>query len=113
MPKRADPGPAPKHFVTDDEKQWVRRRLEETNYGVANLAKFCGVTRQAIYQLIDGKVRNIVYWPEILIALGTGSGKSPSGDDARLQEIIRRWPDLSDEDRALVEATALRLSRKS
>lgn len=100
------------HFVTDDEKKWAREQMEKLGISVPKLAKIGGVTRQAIYNLLDGEVRNITYWPPIAKALGGDTGKSPPVDDARLQEIIRRWPELSDDDRALVEATARRLSRK-
>lgn len=100
------------HYVTDDEKKWARERLDTTKIGIAKLAKICGVSRQAMYQLLDGEVRNVSYWPVIVKALGGTPGAAVSVHDARLQEIIRRWPELSDDDRALVEATALRLSRK-
>lgn len=112
MPKRADPGPMPTHFVTDDDKHWMRARLEETKIGVAKLAKICGVSRQAMYGVRDGDVRNITYWPLIVRALGGDGGKTASANDARLQEIIRRWPELSEDDHVLLETTARRLSRK-
>ena len=112
MPKRADPGAVTTYYVTDDQKKRVRDAIDKGVTSAAKLAKISGVSRQAIYLLIDGDTRTITYWPAIAREIGDDSAKAASAHDARLQEIIRRWPELSDDDRALVEATARRLSRK-
>lgn len=112
MPKRADPGTIPDpHYVTDDEKRAMRAAVANGTTSAAKLAKISGVTRQAICQLMDGNVRTIDYWPAIAKAIGL-EHKEARVHDARLQEVLRRWPELSDEDRAVIEAMARQLSRK-
>lgn len=81
----------------------------------AELAKRAGMTRQNIYLLLDGSATFTYEWPAIVAALG---GTPPSGIlpliDDRLREIIRRWPDLSEADKLIVEQMARRFgARKS
>ena len=110
MPRSADPGVL--HDVSDDDRAWMRQRMEERSIGMVKLAKLVGISRQALYQLLNGETRHSWQWAAIVKHLG---GKPPSAkptDDERLTEIMRRWPEMTDDDRALVLATVLRLAKK-
>lgn len=100
------------HVLSADDKAWILRRLQERKMSRAALAKAIGMSRQGIYALL-GDGGYTWDWPSIVAALG---GTPPSGVapilDARLRNIVRRWPDLSDEARATMEVLSEQLRSK-
>lgn len=79
----------------------------------SGLARLVGVTRQTIYLLISGRLSSTAHWDAIVGVVG---GQPPNGhhpiDDPRLAELVQIWPEISDEDRHLLEMTAKRLATK-
>lgn len=102
-----------RHDLTDEDRDWIRRRVAELRTSRAAIARKAGMSRQNFYQLLDGKQSSTNDWHAIVAALG---GTPPSGmppiTDARLATVVRRWPELSEEDKQIVELIAKR-SRKS
>lgn len=113
MPNQKHDGARRPYHVSPEDKGWVRKRLNEKKMSKAELAKRAGMTRQNIYLLLDGEATFTYEWPAIVAALG---GTPPSGVlpliDDRLREIIRRWPDLSETDKLMVEQMARRFGAK-
>jgi hypothetical protein len=99
------------HRISEEDREWIRRRLKERKMSVRALGDALGQTRQAIYLVLDGTTRTTEVWPQMVKALG---GTPPSGPppitDERLKEIVRRWQILDDEARKLVHDLAKRLS---
>jgi hypothetical protein len=101
------------HFPSDEDRAWMRQRMDETGIGAEALADAIGLTRQAIYMIRDGKTRSTGAWSAIVAKLG---GTPPSGvpvpPDARLHKIIRKWRTLSEADKQLVDQLTERLGLK-
>lgn len=100
------------HYLSPEDRAWVRTRAKEHGVSLAALAKSVGMTRQNMYLLLDEHGAGFTFlWPAIVKALG---GTPPSGElpveDPRLREIIRRWSELSEADRAIIEQVAKRLA---
>lgn len=108
----SDPDERP-YFPSDDDRDWMRQRMEQTGITALQLAKAAGVTRQAIYFILDGKTRSTTAWTDIVTTLG---GKPPGGEppvaDVRLRRLIGKWPTLSEADKQLVEQLTERLGLK-
>lgn len=102
------------HYLSPEDKEWVRRRAKERGLSLPTVAKAAGMTRQNLYLILSPKGAGFTFeWSAIVSFLG---GTPPSGvppiEDVRLQEIIRRWPELTEADRAMIEQVAKRLSVK-
>ena len=106
-------GQRPQHFLTDDDRAWIVRRLDERKMSRAALARAVGMTRQNMYLMLNGKVAHTTDWEAIVAALG---GTPPAGQplitDERLRNIVRRWPDMSESDRALVHTVVARVHQR-
>lgn len=113
MAKQDDGSEVIPHYLTDDDRKWLRQRIEEQGIKKPELARRVGVTRQTIYYLLSGEIGSSLDWAAIVSAVG---GTPPSGHppvtDPRLKELVRMWPSLSDDDRRLIETTAKRLATK-
>lgn len=101
------------HYLTDADREWLRQRLIERAMTRSGLARLVGVTRQTIYLLISGRLTSTSHWDAIVGVVG---GTPPNGhsviEDPRLAELVQIWPEISDEDRHLLEMTARRLATK-
>lgn len=117
MPNSNNDGPddqgRAQHRLTAADRDWVKRRVAEKRTSVAAIAKAVGMTRQNLYQLLDGTQHATYEWAALVSTLG---GTPPSGvppiTDERLLGIVRRWPELSEADKAFVEQFTRRLHGK-
>lgn len=100
------------YYISPEDKAWALKRLKERGLNKAQLAKLVGMKRQGIYWLFD-RATHSWDWPTIVAALG---GTPPSGipmiPDERLRTIIRRWPEMSEADRQLMEQMSTRFGAK-
>jgi predicted transcriptional regulator len=101
------------YFPTDDDRAWMRKRMDDTGIGVQQLAEAVKVSRQAIYYILNGSTHSTTEWSGIVEKLG---GTPPSGEpvvvDARLRKIMKKWPTLSEADKQMVEQLTERLGLK-
>jgi len=101
------------HYPSDDDRKWMRQRMDETGIGAEQLADAVGLTRQAIYLIVNGTTKSTAEWSAIVSTLG---GTPPSGEpivvDDRLRKLMKKWPTLSEPDKQLVEQLAERLGDK-
>jgi len=113
MPDSKEQQPRTPYRVTKEDKAWIERRLADRKWTRAELARRAGMTRQNLYLLLNGTASWTYEWAAIVAALGgtPPSGVAPLIDD-RLRELIRRWPELSEADKALVEQIARRFGTK-
>jgi len=101
------------HHLSNEDREWIKRRMKERRISVAALGKAIGQTRQAVYLLLDGTTKATYDWNAIVVALG---GTPPSGTppitDERLRSVVRRWPELSEEEKRLMEAMSKTFSTR-
>jgi len=106
-------GTGRQHYLTDDDRLWIRRRLTERKLGVADFAKQIGMTRQGVYLIMRGKTERCEDWPRLVATLG---GEPPSGVpillDDNLRKIVKHWPELSEATREMVAQLIVRLRDK-
>ena len=97
-------GKRPPHHLSPEDREWLQRRIDDRGFSVPQIAERIGVKRQTLYYLLSGRTQSFSRWPELIAAVG---GTPPSGIpvvlDERLKEIARRWPELSEADKAWVE----------
>ena len=100
------------YFLSAEDKAWMKQRMTERKMGVAQLAKAVGMSRQNVYLML-GAARHTWDWDVVVSVLGgTPPGGTPVALDDRLAELVRRWPELSEADRSMIENLARRLVGK-
>lgn len=93
----------PLRTVDNSVRQRVRDKLEAKGWDQKDLAAKLGVVPASISNLLKpGPPRQIKYLPDLYAALGIE-------DD--LETIVRNWPELSPEDRAVIVALVSARSR--
>lgn len=101
------------HFLTDEDRAWMRRRMSERNIGARQLGSAIGCTRQNVYLILSGVTACSSDWGAIVNALG---GVPPSGippiTDVRLRDLVRKWNDLAEDDRRIIESLVKRFLDK-
>lgn len=90
----------------------MRARMAELDIGPQKLGDKVGVSRQAIYQLLNGPTRDSLIWHKVEKALGRTVPRDEKPDDVRFRELAELWPDMETKDHEALIVTARRLTKK-